>query len=149
MLARAAARSPLYTCYLPGDRTLETFAAFVLPGLDGTVLARDRYQNYDACPGLVHQLCTAHLLRDLADAAELKHRALLEMRSGWPSLSSDVAPACSAESFCTMATLADLTKSSSARPATSAPQPPPASCPRRLPVHVASASHEEDGPLWF
>ena len=30
----------------------------------------DRYQNYDAFPGLIHQLCAQHLLRDLADAAE-------------------------------------------------------------------------------
>src|SRR5712691_5815175 len=60
----------LYTCYLLGDRTLATFAAFVLPDLDGTVVVHDRYQNYDAFPGLIHQLCTAHLLRDLADAAE-------------------------------------------------------------------------------
>lgn len=60
----------LYTYYLLGDRTMETFAAFVLPDLDGTVVVHDRYQNYDAFPGLIHQLCTAHLLRDLADAAE-------------------------------------------------------------------------------
>ena len=30
----------------------------------------DRYQNYDPFPGIIHQLCAAHLLRDLADAAE-------------------------------------------------------------------------------
>ena len=60
----------LYTYYLLGDRDLATFAAFVLPDLDGTVVVHDRYQNYDAFPGLIHQLCTAHLLRDLADAAE-------------------------------------------------------------------------------
>jgi transposase len=60
----------LCTYYLLGDRTLETFAAFVLPDLAGTVVVHDRYQNYDAFPGLIHQLCTQHLLRDLADAAE-------------------------------------------------------------------------------
>jgi transposase len=60
----------LYTYYLLGDRTMETFAAFVLPDLDGSVVVHDRYQNYDAFPGLIHQLCAAHLLRDLADAAE-------------------------------------------------------------------------------
>ncbi len=60
----------LYTYYMLGDRTMATFAAFVLPDLAGTVVVHDRYQNYDAFPGLIHQLCTAHLLRDLADAAE-------------------------------------------------------------------------------
>jgi transposase len=60
----------LYTYYLLGDRTAETFAASVLPDLDGAVVVHDRYQNYDALPGLIHQLCTAHLLRDLAAAAE-------------------------------------------------------------------------------
>ena len=42
----------------------------MLPDLAGTVVVHDRYQNYDAFPGLIHQLCTQHLLRDLADAAE-------------------------------------------------------------------------------
>jgi transposase len=60
----------LLTCYMLGDRTLKSFATFVLPDLDGTVVVHDRYQNYDCFPGLIHQLCTAHLLRDLADAAE-------------------------------------------------------------------------------
>src|SRR5262249_10657045 len=35
-----------------------------------TVVVHDRYQNYDAIPGLIHQLCTQHLLRDLAAAAQ-------------------------------------------------------------------------------
>jgi len=60
----------LLTYYFLGGRTLKTFTAFVLPDLAGTVVVHDRYQNYDAIPGLIHQLCTAHLLRDLADAAE-------------------------------------------------------------------------------
>jgi transposase len=62
----------LLTCYLLGDRSLATFRAFVLPDMAGTVIVHDRYQNYDAAEfsGLIHQLCTAHLLRDLADAAE-------------------------------------------------------------------------------
>lgn len=60
----------LLTCYFLGDRNLKTFAAFVLPDCDGTVVVHDRYQNYDAFPGLTHQLCAAHLLRDLADAAQ-------------------------------------------------------------------------------
>jgi transposase len=60
----------LLTCYFLGDRSMATFAAFVFPDLDGAVVVHDRYQNYDAFPGLIHQLCTQHLLRDLADAAE-------------------------------------------------------------------------------
>src|SRR5258705_4626211 len=60
----------MLTYYFLGDRSLETFAAFVLPDLDGVVVVHDRYQNYDAFPGLIHQLCAQHLLRDLADAAE-------------------------------------------------------------------------------
>src|SRR6266852_273987 len=60
----------LLTCYFLGDRSGKTFAAFVLPDCDGAVVVHDRYQNYDAFPGLLHQLCTAHLVRDLSDAAE-------------------------------------------------------------------------------
>jgi len=59
----------LLTYYLLGDRSLKTFRAFVLPDLAGTVVVHDRYQNYDSIPGLIHQPCTQHLLRDLADAA--------------------------------------------------------------------------------
>jgi transposase len=60
----------LLTYYFPGGRSAKTFAAFVFPDCDGAVVVHDRYQNYDAFPGLAHQLCTAHLLRDLADMAE-------------------------------------------------------------------------------
>jgi transposase len=60
----------LLTCYFLGDRSMKTFAAFVLPDMGGTVVAHDRYQNYDAIPGLIHQLCCQHLLRDLAAAAQ-------------------------------------------------------------------------------
>jgi transposase len=60
----------LLTYYFLGDRSLKTFAAFVLPDIGGTVVVHDRYQNYDAVPGLIHQLCAQHLLRDLADAAQ-------------------------------------------------------------------------------
>jgi transposase len=60
----------LLTYYFLGDRSLKTFTAFVLPDLDGTVVVHDRYQNYDSFPGLIHQLCAAHIVRDLADAAE-------------------------------------------------------------------------------
>jgi transposase len=63
-----------YTHYLLGDRSLPTFTASVLADLPaGTVIVHDRYQNYDSAPfaGLVHQLCTQHLLRDLDDAAQV------------------------------------------------------------------------------
>jgi transposase len=60
----------LLTYYFLGDRSLATFTAFVLPDMGGTVVVHDRYQNYDAIPGLIHQLCTQHLLRDLEDAAQ-------------------------------------------------------------------------------
>jgi transposase len=61
----------LLTYYFLGDRSMATFRAFVLPDLTG-VIVHDRYQNYDSAEfaGLIHQLCTQHLLRDLADAAE-------------------------------------------------------------------------------
>ena len=63
----------LYTHYLLGDRDLDTFKAFVLADLTDSVLVHDRYQNYDSAEfaGLVHQLCCAHLLRDLDDAAQI------------------------------------------------------------------------------
>jgi transposase len=61
----------LYTWYHLGDRSLATFKEFVLGELSGVVV-HDRYCTYDSAVfgQLVHQLCTAHLLRDLADAAE-------------------------------------------------------------------------------
>ena len=34
------------------------------------MIVHDRYQNYDAIPGVLHQLCTQHILRDLEDAAQ-------------------------------------------------------------------------------
>jgi len=37
----------LYTHYLIGDRDLDTFKAFVLADLTGSVLVHDRYQNYE------------------------------------------------------------------------------------------------------
>jgi transposase len=60
----------LLTCYFLGDRSMKTFEAFVLPDMAGTVVVHDRYQNYDAFPGLIHQLCCQHLLRDLEDATQ-------------------------------------------------------------------------------
>lgn len=63
----------LYTHYLLGDRSLDTFTAFVVTDLTNSVIVHDRYQNYDSAKlgTLVHQLCCQHLLRDLADAAQV------------------------------------------------------------------------------
>jgi hypothetical protein len=74
----------LYTWYHLGDRTLATFQDFGLGELSGVVV-HDRYQNYDSAifAGLVHQLCTAHILRDLADAGECHPHA------HWPSQIAD------------------------------------------------------------
>jgi transposase len=55
-----------------GGRDLGSFAAFgILPGFTG-IAVHDRYAAYDHAlyPLAGHQLCTAHLLRDLQDAAE-------------------------------------------------------------------------------
>jgi transposase len=73
-----------YTWYHLGDRSLATFKDFGLGELSGVVV-HDRYQNYDAkvFAGLVHQLCTAHILRDLADAAECYPNA------SWPTQIAD------------------------------------------------------------
>jgi hypothetical protein len=64
----------LLTYYFLGDRSLETFAAFVFPDLAGVVVVHDRYQNYDAFPGVLHQLCCQHLIRDYQGAAETTRR---------------------------------------------------------------------------
>jgi hypothetical protein len=64
----------LYTHYLLGGRDLDTFKAMAIADLAaGSVIVHDRYQNYDAdlFAGLLHQLCTAHLIRDLEAAVEL------------------------------------------------------------------------------
>jgi transposase len=60
----------LLTYFFLGDRSMRTFDAFVFPDLSAAVLVHDRYQNYDAIPGVLHQLCTQHILRDLEDAAQ-------------------------------------------------------------------------------
>ena len=63
-----------YTHYLLGGRELETFKKMAIAELAaGSVIVHDRYQNYDSDPfgHLRHQLCTAHLLRDLETAVEL------------------------------------------------------------------------------
>ena len=60
----------LLTYYFLGDRDLPSFRDFVYSDLHGTVIVHDRYQNYEKFDGVQHQLCTAHLLRDLEDAAQ-------------------------------------------------------------------------------
>jgi transposase len=60
----------LLTYYFLGERSLPSFQGFVYSDLHGTVVVHDRYQNYDCFDGISHQLCTAHLLRDIEDAAE-------------------------------------------------------------------------------
>ena len=47
------------------------------------VLVHDRYQNYDAIPGVLHQLCCQHILRDLEDAAQSYPDAV------WPGQAMD------------------------------------------------------------
>ena len=75
----------LYTHYLLGDRSLDTFTAFVLKDLTDSVIVHDRYQNYDSAElgPLIHQLCCAHLLRDLDGAAEVYPDAV------WPAQIAD------------------------------------------------------------
>jgi len=60
----------LLTCYFLGERNLASFRAFVWSDLSGAVIVHDRYQNYEAFPGVSHQLCCAHILRDIEDAAQ-------------------------------------------------------------------------------
>jgi transposase len=75
----------LFTHYLLGDRDLDTFKAFVLQDLTNSVIVHDRYQNYDSAVfgELVHQLCCAHLVRDLAGAGEVYPDAI------WPGQIAD------------------------------------------------------------
>jgi hypothetical protein len=75
----------LYTHYLLGDRDLDTFKAFVVKDLTDSVVVHDRYQNYDSVElgTLTHQLCSAHLLRDLDGAAEVYPDAV------WPTQIAD------------------------------------------------------------
>ncbi|MGW1163850.1 IS66 family transposase, partial [Streptomyces sp. NPDC002519] len=64
----------LYTHFLLGDRSMTTFRQTVLADLEpGAVAVHDRYQAYDSTQlgDLAHQLCLAHVLRDLTGAAEL------------------------------------------------------------------------------
>jgi transposase len=65
------AATPLLTYYALADRDTASFTAFVLPDAAGVVV-HDRYAVYDNPKVGVgtHQLCCAHLLRDLEDAAQ-------------------------------------------------------------------------------
>jgi len=72
----------LLTCYFLGDRSMASFDGFVFPDLSGAVV-HDRYQNYDKIPGVIHQLCCQHLLRDLEDAAGSYPTAI------WPSQAAE------------------------------------------------------------
>jgi hypothetical protein len=75
------ATSRWYTSFLVGDRDLATFKASVLADLTaGTVVVHDRYTVYDHATfaQVSHQLCTAHLLRDLESAAQTYPEAI------WP-----------------------------------------------------------------
>ena len=65
-----AACTSLLTYYFPGSRDLPSFKDFIYSDLHGTVIVHDRYVNYDHFTGVSHQLCTAHLLRDIDDAAQ-------------------------------------------------------------------------------
>ena len=73
----------LLTYYFLGDRGLPSFRAFVYSDLHGTVIVHDRYVNYDKFDGVAHQLCAAHLLRDLEDAAQAYPDAI------WPGQAAD------------------------------------------------------------
>ncbi len=76
----------LYTHFLLGDRDLATFKTSVLAEVaPGTTVVHDRYTLYDheTFEHIVHQLCCAHLLRDLAAAGETYPEAI------WPGQIAD------------------------------------------------------------
>ena len=73
----------LLTCYFLGDRSMASFEGLVFPDLSGSVTVHDRYQDYDAFTTVWHQLCCAHVLRDLEDCAESYPDAI------WPGQAAD------------------------------------------------------------
>jgi transposase len=121
------AATPLLTYYTLADRNTASFKAFVLPDLTG-VAVHDRYHVYDHAQlgALTHQLCCAHILRDLTDAAEaypgatwpaqvthalqeLIHAANQARRNGLPAVPGPAAtPLISAYRDAITAGLADL-----------------------------------------
>jgi hypothetical protein len=98
-----SASTDLYTVFGLGRRDLASFCDFgVLPAFGG-VAVHDRYSLYDhAVFGvLTHQLCTAHILRDIQAAAEAHPthhwpaqaaRALRGLISAWHEAHAAAAP---------------------------------------------------------
>jgi transposase len=121
------AATPRLTYYALAGRTVAAFASFVLPDLTG-VAVHDRYHVYDhpKVGVATHQLCCAHLLRDLEDAAQvypgarwpaqistaltaLIHTANLARRHGLPAVPAPIAvPLVTAYRQAVTAGLADL-----------------------------------------
>jgi transposase len=113
------ASTSLYTAFHLGGRDMGTFAAFGIGAAFGGVAVHDRYRLYteDAArkagkkvfgPDVLHQVCTAHLIRDLEDAVEslpgahwpaqaqralrgLIHQANLARAEGLPRVGQDAA----------------------------------------------------------
>jgi hypothetical protein len=73
----------LLTYYFLGSRDLASFTGFVYSDLHRTVVVHDRYACYDSIKEISHQLCCAHLLRDLEDAAQIYPDAI------WPGQIAD------------------------------------------------------------
>jgi transposase len=73
----------MLTYYFLGTRSIQTFDEFVFADLSGSVIVHDRYQNYDSFADVAHQLCSAHILRDLEDAAQAYPGAI------WPGQTAD------------------------------------------------------------
>lgn len=68
-----SANTDTHTAFWLGGRDLESFHAFGVLDAFGGIAVHDRYTVYDHrdfAHLAGHQLCSAHLLRDLADAAE-------------------------------------------------------------------------------
>ena len=73
----------MLTYFYLGDRSMKSFDCFVFPDMSGAVIVHDRYRNYDKIPGVLHQLCAQHLLRDLEDAAQTYPDAI------WPAQAAE------------------------------------------------------------
>ena len=133
----------------------------MFPDLSGVVVVHDRYQNYDAFPGIIHQLCAAHLLRDLADAAETYPaaiwpgqiagalRGLIHAANQARDKNLAAVPTTSPHRSSTPSATALAGLSIPAAPAAAAPLPRPAEClrdrraPRLRPAHPATSNDAE------